>query len=291
MTLLMRCTNRLCFIFKAQTALFYTLTIALGLVLLQGCSNITGNINEKSSETEKQTPETLEALSKEFTGLVDIPDAKGQLSSDKDGLIVADKSKRNGYLAQKQQRLANVPAYVITKYKQALTLMKNQSWKKAEMLFDEVLVIQPQLSGAYVNKALIALHQKEYSLANKQLDKAIVVNPINPYAYQMKGRVARLIGDFELAENSYLKALDIWPDYSEAQVNLAILLELYRGRLLDARKYYSSYLELQNDDQQVQRWLAGVEIKIKRAGLVLPEKIDHNIPLSVQSIKTEEGEL
>jgi tetratricopeptide (TPR) repeat protein len=287
----MTCTNRLCFIFKAQTALFYILTIVLGLALLQGCSNITGNINEKSSETEKKTPETLEALSKEFTGLVDMPDAKGQLSSDKDGLIVADKSKRNGYLAQKQQRLANVPAYVITKYKQALTLMKNQSWKKAEMLFDEVLVIQPQLSGAYVNKALIALHQKEYSLANKQLDKAIVVNPINPYAYQMKGRVARLIGDFELAENSYLKALDIWPEYPEAQVNLAILLELYRGRLLDARKYYSSYLELQNDDQKVQRWLSGVEIKIKRAGLVLPEKIDHNIPLSVQSINTEEGEL
>jgi tetratricopeptide (TPR) repeat protein len=292
MTLLMTCTNRLCFIFKAQTALVYSLTIVLGLVLLQGCSNITGNINEKSNDTETQTPETLEALSKGITDLVDIPNKSGELSATEDGIIESAKSKRNGYLDQKKQRLSNVPSYVITKYKQALTFMKNQEWRKAETLFDEILVIHPQLSGAYVNKALIAIEQKNLSGANDQLDKALEVNAMNPYAYQMKGKVARLTGNFELAEKSYLKALDIWPEYPEAQVNLAILLELYRGRLLDARKYYLSYLELQADDQQVQRWLAGVEIKIKRAGLVLPEKSENNnqnIPLNVQSKKAEEG--
>lgn len=289
MTLLMTCTNRLCFIFKAQSALVYTLTIVLGLVLLQGCSNITGNLNKKSNNTETQTPETLEALSKGITDLVDIPNKKGELSTDTDGMIKAANSKRNGYLDQKQQRLANVPSYVITKYKQALTLMTNQEWRKAEKLFDEILVIQPQFSGAYVNKALIAIQQKNLSGANNQLDKALEVNAMNPYAYQMKGRVARLTGDFEQAEKSYLKALNIWPEYPEAQVNLAILLELYRGRLLDARKYYASYLELQADDQQVQRWLAGVEIKIKRAGLVLPNKSDKNKPLNIQNKNAEEG--
>ena len=171
MTLLMTCTNRLCFIFKAQTALFYTLTIVLVLMLLQGCSNITGNLNEKSSDTEKQTPETLEALSKGITDLVDIPNNSGELSTDTNGMIEVTNSKRNGYLDQKQQRLANIPSYVITKYKQALTLMTNQEWKKAELLFDEVLVIQPQLSGAYVNKALIAIAQNNLSGANDQQNK------------------------------------------------------------------------------------------------------------------------
>ncbi len=275
--------------FKTQSPLVYTLTIVLGLVLLPGCSNITGHINEKSSEVEKQTPETLEALSKGITDLVDIPNKNGELSKSTGGMIDAAKSKRNGYLDQKQQRLANIPSYVITKYKQALTLMANQEWRKAELLFDEIIVIQPQLSGAYVNKALISIEQKNLSGAKSQLDKALAVNVMNPYAYQMKGRVARLSGDFELAEQSYLKALDIWPEYPEAQVNLAILLELYRGRLLDARKYYSLYLELQADDQQVQRWLAGVEIKIKRAGLVLPKKADKHKQSNVQSKNAEEG--
>jgi len=278
---------------KARSTLVQALRVLLVLVFLQGCSNIAEKKSEQNNgntrETEKQSPEALAALSKKLTDLVDIPNTKGQLSTNEDGLIESSQSLRNSYLEQKKARLANVPAYVTVQYKQALTFMKNQQWQEAEQLFDQVLTIQPQLSGAYVNKALIALHQKDFGLANNQLDKALVANPINPFAYQIKGRVARLTGDFEQAEKSYLKALDIWPEYPEAQVNLAILLELYRGRLLDARKYYSSYLALKADDQQVQRWLAGVEIKIKRAGLVLPEKANDTLSVSEYNKKSGEG--
>ncbi len=285
MTLLTTCINRLGSKLKAESTPVHIMTLFLILVLLQGCSNTT----ENEGRSEKQSPETLAALSKEFTDLVDVPNANGQLSADKNALLAASKSKRNGYLKQKQARLANVPLYVIEKYKQALALMTNKEWLKAEKLFDQVLVAQPQLSGAYVNKALISIQQKDLSRANKQLNEALAVNPLNPYAYEIKGRIARLNGHFEQAEHNYLKALDIWPEYPEAQVNLAILLELYRGRLLDAHKYYSAYLALQADDQQVQRWRDGVEIKIKRAGLVLPEKADDNLSSTVESKKSGEG--
>jgi tetratricopeptide (TPR) repeat protein len=277
---------------KARSAFAYTVAVLSVLVSLQGCSNTIENTSENTNanvaETEKQTPETLAAISKELTDLVDIPAENGKLLSADDGTIDSPQSKRNAYLEQKQARLANVPAQVIKKYQQALTLMKSQQWQSAEQLFEQVLLTQPQLSGAYVNMGLIAIAQKDFNRANKQLDKALLANPINPYAYQVKGRVARLTGNFEQAEKSYLKALDIWPEYPEAQVNLAILLELYRGRLLDARKYYSSYLVLKADDQQVQRWLAGVEIKIKRAGLVLPEKANDNLSVSDHRKKSEE---
>jgi len=285
MILLTTCINRLGFTLKAESKAVHIMTLFLILVLLQGCSNTT----ENEGGSEKQTPETLAALSKELTDLVDVPNANGQLSADKTGLLEASKNKRNDYLEQKQVRLANVPLYVIEKYKQALALMTNKEWLKAEQLFDQVLVSQPQLSGAYVNKALIAIQQKNSSRANKQLNKALAVNPLNPYAYEIKGRIARLNGHFKQAEQNYLKALDIWPEYPEAQVNLAILLELYRGRLLDAHKYYSAYLALQTDDQQVQRWRAGVEIKIKRAGLVLPEKTGDDLTSTVESKKSGEG--
>jgi len=281
----MTCINRLRVNLKAQSTAVYTMTIVLVLVWLQGCSNITKN----ESKAEKQTPETLRSLSKGITDLVDVQTANAKLSTGAYGIVEASTSTRNWYLEQKQARLANVPGYVIVKYKEALALMKNKEWQNAELLFDQVLALQPQLSGVYVNKALIAIQQKDLSLANKQLDKALVVNPINPYAYEIKARVARLNGHFELAEKNYLNALDIWPAYPEAQVNLAILLELYRGRLLDAHKYYSSYLALKVDDQQVKRWLAGVEIKIKRAGLELPEKAADNLSLSAESKKLGAG--
>ena len=285
MMLLTTCINRLGSRLKAGSTSIHTMTMVLVFVLLQGCSNT----SENEGGSEKQTPETLAALSKKLTDLVDVPNANDQFSADKNALLAASKSKRNGYLEQKQARLANVPEYVIEKYKQALTLMTSKKWLKAEQLLDQVLDSQPELSGAYVNKALIAIQKKDLSRANKQLNEALAVNPLNPYAYEIKGRIARLNGHFEQAEKNYLKALDIWPEYPEAQVNLAILLELYRGRLLDAHKYYSSYLALQADDQQVQRWLAGVEIKIKRAGLVIPEKADDNLSSTVESKKLGEG--
>ena len=129
--------------------------------------------------------------------MVDVPNENGQLSADKNGLLEASKSKRNDYLEQKQARLANVPAYVVEKYKKALALMANKEWLKAEQVFDQLLVSQPQLSGAYVNKALIAIQQKDLSRANKQLNKALAVNPLNPYAYEIKGRISRLNGYFD----------------------------------------------------------------------------------------------
>jgi len=280
----MTCINRFHRNVKAQLLPAYAMIMVLLIVLLQGCANT----NENEDLSVKQTPETLGEISKELTDLVAVPTANTKFSTEEQATLAAIQSKRNHYLEQKQERLATVPAHVTQKYKQALALMKKREWRNAELLFDQVLVIQPQLSGAYVNKALIAMQQEDVSRASKQLNQALTVNPINPYAYELKGRIARLEGHFEQAEKSYLKALDIWPDYPEAQVNLAILLELYRGRLLDAHKYYSSYLALQADDQQVQRWLAGVEIKIKRAGLVLPEKADGN--LSSSTINTKPGE-
>jgi len=256
------------------------------LVLLPGCSSL--------SETEK-ADEDLDSIGQDIVEMIDVPASEKQAMADKASIAFPKnktKIKSNLYLEQAQQRLANVPAHVLTQYKQALLLMKNKQWQAAEQLLDKVLLSQPQLSGAYVNKALILVNQKQLNRANKQLDKALAVNEINPYAHQLKGRVARLNGQFAQAEKSYLEALSIWPEYLEAQINLAILLELYRGRLLEARKYYISYLVLQPEDVQVQRWLAGVEIKIKRAGLALPEEIEDESLLSpvTDSVSNVSGE-
>ena len=99
------------------------------------------------------------------------------------------------------------------------------------------------------------------------------------YAHHLQGKVYRLQGQFDKAEQSYLAALAIWPDFTDAQASMAILLELYRGRLLDAHSYYRSYLLLNSDDEEVKRWQAGLEIKIKRAGLAMPivEQIESSI--------------
>lgn len=250
------------------------------LVLLQGCSIL--------GEAEKDTSEDLDTLGKDIVDMVEVPLSEQGLPNE-NAMTSTSQRNQNLYLEQAQERLINVPESVLIKYKQALALMKKEQWQSADKLLDEILVSQPQLSGAYVNKALITFHKKDLTKSNEHLDKALEVNPINPYAHQIKGQVARLNGQFEQAEKSYLKALAIWPDYPEAQINLAILLELYRGRLLDARKYYLSYLVLHPDNVQVQRWLAGIEIKIKREGLTLPAAIENDLSSNVKANTSGEG--
>jgi len=176
----------------------------------------------------------------------------------------------NLYLQQQLDKPIVIEEAVQRDYQQALILMKEKKWQQAQTLLGQVILKQPTLSGSYVNKAIIAKQQGKLDEAQSQLAKAIEVNNLNLHAHHLQGQIYRLQGEFESSEQSYLAALAIWPDFSEAHASMAILLELYRGRLLDAYKHYRAYLTLKPNDEEVQRWLAGLEIKIKRAGLELP---------------------
>ncbi|MCL1068106.1 tetratricopeptide repeat protein [Shewanella olleyana] len=255
------------------------LLMGFSLIILSGCATVASDSASDSSEAKG-----IDALDSSMVDMVNT-DA-GNTNSVEVGSVASSSNKQtashgtlkdisannyNLYAEQAQQRLANVPNSVLTQYQDALALMKQQQFDQADTLFDQVLLAQPSLSGALVNKALIAINKNDFELADSQLTQAIAINNKNPYAFQLKAQVARQQGRFEQAEQDYLTALSIWPNYPEAQVNLAILLELYRGKLLDSRRYYQSYLLLKPDDEQAKRWLAGVEIKIQRAGLSLPE--------------------
>jgi len=237
----------------------------LSLMLLPGCSTSPSGTNTNKQIT---TDPNLDGMDKDIVDLVNLKtnDINNSTSSS-----ASSTDNHNVYLEQASQRLADVPASVLSLYQQAISQMKNQQWQAANSLFDKVIAAEPQLSGAYVNKAIIAMDQQQLAQADALLEQAIMVNNSNPYAHQIKANIARLQGQYDKAEQGYLTALTLWPQYPQAQVNLAILLELYRGKLLQARQYYMAYLANQPNDEQAKRWLAGVEIKIQRAGLTLPD--------------------
>ena len=237
----------------------------LGLMLLPGCSSSPSSTDTNKQITKATSPDGMD---KNIVDLVNLntKDANNSTSSS-----ASSTDNRNVYLEQASQRLVDVPASVLDQYQQAISQMKNQQWQAANSLFDKVIAAEPQLSGAYVNKAIIAINQQQLAQADALLAQAIAVNNNNPYAHQIKANIARRQGQYAQAEQGYLTALTLWPQYPQAQLNLAILLELYRGKLLQARQYYLAYLANKSNDEQAKRWLAGVEIKIQRAGLTLPD--------------------
>ena len=154
---------------------------------LQGCANL------KKKDTNHA--EKLEVLGKDIVEMVDISVSEKALTED-ENIIDAKPSKGNLYLVQAHQRLKGVPENIILEYEQALELIKLNKWQEAEDVLDHIIVTQPQLSGAYVNKALIAFQRQKLTQGDAYLDQALIVNPINPYAYQLKAQVSRLYGRF-----------------------------------------------------------------------------------------------
>jgi tetratricopeptide (TPR) repeat protein len=244
------------------------------MLLISACST-------PVQETNVDESGDLKSISKNITDLVELPQKKqtDQIQSpNRNQQPISDTN--NAYLEQEARLMSGVPNDVIATYQQAVMLMEQQKWSKASALFDQVIAKQASFSGSYVNKALILQELSKQEQGDKKttrlntsellIDKAISVNPLNPYAQNLKGMMLQDKGLFEEAEQRYAKALFIWPSYAQAQLNMAILLELYRGKLLDANTYYSAYLQRNVDDKQVQRWQAALAIKIKRAGLILP---------------------
>ncbi|MCW8831813.1 MAG: hypothetical protein OQK09_13470 [Colwellia sp.] len=251
---------------------FSTASLLLLLTLLMSACTSTPKTDDDAYKADD-----LKSISKDITGLVDVPsNLESQPIATRDNKHQPMGDVKNTYLEQEALRMSGVPEEVIATYQQALVLMAQQKWQAAIELFDQVIAKQANLSGSYVNKALILreLHKQQQETKNSDyeqwIDKAISVNPLNLNAHYLKGQILQERGQFAQAEKSYATALSIWPNYTQAQLSMAVLLELYRGKLLDAYQYYSAYLTLEAEDKQVQRWQAALAIKIKRAGLALP---------------------
>ncbi len=240
-------------------------SLMVSLLLLTSC---TTPLNERKNTQEQ----TLKSLGSNIVDMVNMQDKQFTQDTTK----ISATQHANLYLMAQKSRLANVSATTLNKYQQALAFITKKEYQQADQLLDQIMHLEPTLSGVYVNKAVIAYQQKDLSKAEYWLDKAITVNHLNPYAHNFKGQLLRKKGAFEQAKQSYLKALASWPDYADAHVNLAILLELYRGQLLQAKQHYQAYLALNPEDKKVKAYLAGLAIKIKRAGIELPKQAPTN---------------
>lgn len=258
----------------ANISSYRSVLVLLILIILPSCSintketppidNTAKNITD--SERDKDNKE-LEKISKDITDMVSVSVSSNASKQAEKLSEPSQSSTTNKYAEQEATKMIGVPLTVIKKYQSALLFMGDKQWQAATNIFDEIIVQHPELSGSYVNKAIIFQQQNKDTLAFEQVEKAILANDTNPYAHHLKGQLLKEQGKFERAEQSYKKALDIWPNYADAQLNMAILLELYRGKLQRAYAFYQSYLTLQPDDEKVKRWLAALNIKLKREGL------------------------
>lgn len=160
-----------------------------------------------------------------------------------------------------------VPAAASAQFEAAVAAQRAQQWPEAERQFNQLLEKYPYLSGPALNLALICAQTQRPQQAEDYFRRALRINPGNAAAGVQYGVWLRTQGRFAEAETVYLQALERSPADADAHLNLAILYDLYLGRLEPALDHYQRYLTASGvADSPVQGWVADLQRRLQSGG-------------------------
>jgi Tfp pilus assembly protein PilF len=162
---------------------------------------------------------------------------------------------------------AEVTTAARAEFDAGIAAMKAGQWPEAERQLAQVIRTQPNLSGAYLNLALVYVQTKRPAAdVDTQFKKAVEVNPANVSACNQYGIWLRTQGRFKDAEAVYFKALQANAAYADTHLNLGILYDLYLGNPAQALTHYEKYLALKGeaaDTGRVKSWVADLQRRSK----------------------------
>ena len=148
------------------------------------------------------------------------------------------------------QELASQPVEVpkvvdtvsLQQYQQAIVLIDNRQFDEADSLLTKVVDKYPDLAAPLYNLGVISEAQKDMDSAIGFYNRAIKADNHYYLAYNNLGVIARSQGKFDQALNYYRSGLNIAPDSSELNYNMAVLNEIYLHDYSNAIEYYERYL-------------------------------------------------
>ena len=154
---------------------------------------------------------------------------------------------------------ADLSPETVQKYGYALQLMKKGNDDAAIKVFDGVTRLNSALSGPFVNRGLIYLKQGDKEKAEESFRDAIKRNPSNVAALNQLGVLLREQKDFKGAREQYEAALAIDENHGATNLNLGILCDIYLQDKQCAMTHYLTYLQLNEDDEQVNNWVVDLK--------------------------------
>jgi tetratricopeptide (TPR) repeat protein len=173
----------------------------------------------------------------------------------------------------KTQANKNKPsANTLNQFKAALMLKQQGKLPQARDRFIAMSELHPDLSGIWLQLALLVKQQnndylqQQHQDMTRYLNNAISANPLNYLAHNEFALVLRQQGQFQQALSHYELAIKSWPAFAEGYLNRGILYDLYIGKKSLALDDYELYQALSNDSsRQLKGWIIDLQRQIKRA--------------------------
>lgn len=170
---------------------------------------------------------------------------------DDNGRLLRYSARPNPYTALEGQ----IDKQIVTTYIDARRDFREQSFDRADQLLAKLAEQEPGLSGPRVMRGDIAREKGDLAGAVEHYVDAIGVNAINFNAWLRLAKVQRMRGHFNHAQNTYSKALALWPDGPELHLNLGVLYDVYLNQPLRAQAHMEAYELLSGGDNRVAAWL------------------------------------
>ena len=175
----------------------------------------------------------------------------------------------------KTQANKNKPSTkTLNQFQGALLLKQQGQFPQARDRFIAMSEQHPDLSGIWLQLALLAKQQNNEPLQQQQqhqdmtryLNNAISANPLNYLAHNEFALVLRQQGQFQQALSHYELAIKSWPAFAQGYLNRGILYDLYMGKKSLALDDYELYQALSHDSsRQLKGWIIDLQRQIKRA--------------------------
>ncbi len=134
---------------------------------------------------------------------------------------------------------------------------------KAESMFSGLSEERPDLVAPQLNLAILYADTGRGPEAEAILGQLLAETPEDPAAWDQLGILRRRAGRFAEADEAYLRALAADPEYAPAYRNRGVLLDLYLGRPENALEHYRRYVDLRGGDEEVERWVTELEIRLE----------------------------
>ncbi|MDX1811271.1 MAG: tetratricopeptide repeat protein [Gammaproteobacteria bacterium] len=172
-----------------------------------------------------------------------------------------------GGSAVDSHRALNVSPMVKQDFAQALELMRQKDFIRAESLLKKLVQTNPELAGPYINLGIIRLNEGNYEESEKYFKEAIAHKSFNPQAYNYLGVIYRQSGRFEEAEQAYKMAIQQDANFASAYLNIGVLYDLYLRNYAAALNNYKQYLIFNPDDKRVKNWITDIHQRMQATNL------------------------
>ncbi len=193
-----------------------------------------------------------------------------QQAYDEQGNLIEYVAKENPYLAIKSR----IDKGSVLLYIEAKKAKRSGDFKTAKQKLKVITKNDDSISGPWVMLGDIAFEEKKYSQAEKHYQQSILINPKNINAYVALAQVQRVLGAFHVAQNTLALALQLWPDFPEAHLNLSILYDLYLNQSSKSQRHLEAYLFLtQYKNKKAIAWYSEVQDRTGITQSFIDEKV------------------